>query len=63
MLETVAEAPAERTYWYCVLDLNPQEPAIEGFHVDENKYRLGLVRFDGTRKPAFARMKELLEKS
>lgn len=34
--------------------------AIEGFHVDENEYHLGLVTHDGTRKPAYHRMKELV---
>ncbi len=60
MLERAASAPAERTYWYCALDLPPDREAIEGFHVDENEYHLGLVTADGSRKPAYYRFKELL---
>jgi hypothetical protein len=40
--------------------LDPHREAIEGFHVDENEYHLGLVTVDGTRKPAFDVMKDLL---
>ena len=60
MLERAAVAPAERVYWYSLIDLDPGRDAIEGFHVDENEYHMGLVQWDGTRKPAFARMKELM---
>lgn len=59
-LEAAATAPCERVYWYSVVDLDPQRTAIEGFHVDENEYHLGLVTFDGRKKPAFYRMQELL---
>ncbi len=59
-LEEAARAPAERLYWYSLLDLDPAQPAIEGFHVDENEYHMGLVRQDGTRKEAFHRFKDLL---
>lgn len=61
MLGEAASAPAERVYWYCAIDLDPQREAIEGFHVDENEYHLGLVRYDGSRKPAYERMKHLLK--
>jgi CDP-paratose 2-epimerase len=47
-------------YWYSLIDLDPRREAIEGFHVDENEYHLGLVTCDGVRKPAFEVMKELL---
>jgi CDP-paratose 2-epimerase len=53
MLRQAAAAPAERVYWYSLIDLDPQREAIEGFHVDENEYHLGLVRFDQTRKEAY----------
>lgn len=61
MLLEAIEAPAERVYWYSTIDLNPHYEAIEGFHVDENEYHLGLVQFSGTRKPAYELFTELLE--
>lgn len=60
MLERAVAAPAQRVYWYCVLDLPPHREAIEGFHVDENEYHLGLVTATGELKPAYHRLKELL---
>jgi CDP-paratose 2-epimerase len=60
MLRAAAAAPAERVYWYSLLDLDPRRDAIEGFHADENEYHLGLVMFDGTRKHAFYTLKALL---
>jgi CDP-paratose 2-epimerase len=59
-LATALTAPAERVYWYSLVDLHPDRDAIEGFHVDEHEYHLGLVTFDGRRKPAFDRWKELV---
>lgn len=59
-LNELAAAPAERIYWYSLIDLDPRRPAIEGFHVDENEYHLGLVDHAGARKPAWYRMRELL---
>jgi CDP-paratose 2-epimerase len=59
-LRAAAAAPAERVYWYCLVDLDPARDAIEGFHVDENEYHLGLVRYDGGVKPAWHAMKALL---
>jgi CDP-paratose 2-epimerase len=53
MLLDAIEAPAARTYWYSLIDLSPEREAIEGFHVDENEYHLGLVTHDGRKKPAF----------
>ena len=60
MLDEAAQAPADRLYWYCLRDLHPDREAIEGFHVDENEYHLGLVTYDGHRKPAWYRFKELM---
>lgn len=59
-LEDVIQCPAERIYWYSLIDLDPAREAIEGFHVDENEYHLGLVRSDGTPKPAYERMRAML---
>lgn len=59
-LQKAAAAPAERVYWYSLVDLDPRRSAIEGFHVDENEYHLGLVTYDGVRKPAFSTLKKLL---
>lgn len=59
-LEEAAHAPAERVYWYSLIDLDPEREAIEGFHVDENEYHLGLVTFSGERKAGFWRLKEMM---
>lgn len=59
-LREAAAAPAPRVYWYSLIDLDPAREAIEGFHVDENEYHLGLVTHDGERKPAFDAFRSLL---
>lgn len=59
-LRKAAAAPAERVYWYSLIDLDPRRAAIEGFHVDENEYHLGLVAYDGVKKPAWSTCRELL---
>jgi CDP-paratose 2-epimerase len=61
MLQEAAEAPADCVYWYSLIDLDPAREAIEGFHVDEHEYHLGLVTYDGQKKPAWNKVKELLE--
>jgi CDP-paratose 2-epimerase len=58
--DAATTCPAERLYWYSLVDLDPGREAIEGFHVDENEYHMGLVSADGERKPAFAVFSELL---
>jgi CDP-paratose 2-epimerase len=55
-----AAAPAERVYWYSLLDLHPDREAIEGFHVDENEYHMGLSTWSGSRKPAWWQMQQLV---
>lgn len=59
-LREAVAAPAERIYGYSLIDLDPSREAIEGFHVDENEYHLGLVRHDGSRKPAYDWLKQKL---
>jgi CDP-paratose 2-epimerase len=59
-LRLAARAPAERMYWYSLVDLAAHRPAIEGFHVDENEYHMGLVDEDGVQKPAWDDMRALL---
>ncbi len=61
-LQAAAAAPAERVYWYSLVDLHPARSAIEGFHVDENEYHLGLCTCDGAPKPAWWRMRELMQR-
>ena len=56
----LASAPGERFYFYSLVDLDPARHAIEGFHVDENEYHMGLVKHDGTKKDAFHALKDLL---
>jgi CDP-paratose 2-epimerase len=60
LLSEAAAAPATRVYWYSLIDLDPKREAIEGFHVDENEYHLGLVTYEGKKKPAYHGMKRLL---
>lgn len=63
MLEQAAAAPVERVYWSSVLDLAPHRAGIQGFHVDESEYHMGLVTYDGEKKPAYYRFQELLTPS
>lgn len=60
LLEEAAAAPCDRVYWYCLEDLDPARAAIEGFHVDEHEYHLGLLRHSGSSKPAHEKFRELL---
>jgi CDP-paratose 2-epimerase len=60
MLRDAVRAPVDRLYWYSLIDLAPEREAIEGFHVDENEYHMGLVTSQGERKAAFHVFKELL---
>jgi len=55
-----AAAPVQRVYWYSLLDLDPQRSAIEGYHVDENEYHLGLIDWEDRPKPASETMRQLL---
>ena len=59
-LEAAVTAPTPRLYWYSLIDLHPERSAIEGFHVDENEYHMGLVTHTGARKPAFETLRRLL---
>lgn len=60
MLDQASRAPVERVYWYSLIDLDPAREAIEGFHVDENEYHMGLVTWNGAKKDAFDRLQDLL---
>jgi CDP-paratose 2-epimerase len=60
LLRRAAQAPAERVYWHSLIDIDPARDALDGFHVDENEYHLGLVSWEGERKPAWGIMKHLL---
>ena len=60
-LTEAAAAPAERIYWYSLIDLDPARAAIEGFHVDENEYHMGLTTFAGQKKPAFDHFRRQLD--
>ena len=59
-LDAIVAAPIERCYWYSLIDLDPARDAIEGFHVDENEYHMGLVKHDGYQKHAWRRFQELI---
>ena len=61
-LEDAAGSPADRLYWYTLLDLDPARDAIEGFHVDENEYHMGLINHWGERKPAFELLRDRLRR-
>ena len=58
--DAAAVEGAERVYWYSLIDLDPAREAIEGFHVDENEYHMGLATSDGARKEAFNALKDLI---
>jgi CDP-paratose 2-epimerase len=60
LLRQAAQSPAERVYWHSLIDLDPARDAAQGYHVDENEYHLGLVSWEGDRKPAWGIMKHLL---
>jgi CDP-paratose 2-epimerase len=60
LIEALEQCPAERIYWYSLIDLDPARESIEGFHVEENEYHLGLVHHDGRKKPAFEVMQASL---
>ncbi len=64
MLRHATTIAAPRVYWYSLIDLAPHRPAIEmtedGGRIDHREYHLGLVRYDGWRKPAFALLRELV---
>lgn len=49
-LTGLAEAPAERVYWYSVEDLAPERETLDGFHCDERAYHFGLQRRGGVPK-------------
>jgi CDP-paratose 2-epimerase len=59
-MEEAAAAACDRLYWYSLVDLDPNREAIEGFHVDENEYHMGLVKYDGYRKHAYRHLKQML---
>jgi CDP-paratose 2-epimerase len=46
----LAEAPADRVYWYSVQDLAPERETLDGFHCDERAYHFGLQRRTGAPK-------------
>jgi CDP-paratose 2-epimerase len=62
LADLVADVTA-RSYWYSLIDLDPAREAIEGMHVDENEYHLGLVTHEGLRKPAFHLLKGMLSEN
>src|SRR3954449_8499781 len=49
-LADLAEAPADRVYWYSVEDLAAERETLDGFHCDERAYHFGLQRRGGARK-------------
>ena len=53
-LAEAAAAPADRLYWYSLLDLDPKRPSLPQSFGEENEseHHCGLVRADGTAKPA-----------
>ncbi|MEZ4869153.1 MAG: hypothetical protein R3C14_47970 [Caldilineaceae bacterium] len=63
MLEKAVAAPVERLYWYSAIDLAPERAAIEGFHVDENEYHMGLVTYAGEKKPAYHWLKRYINEN
>ena len=58
VFQAMPACPDTRFYWYSMIDLDPAREAIEGHHVDENEYHLGLLTSDGFRKHAYDRVLE-----
>lgn len=54
----VLDAPAERIYWYCLNDLNPQKETIDGFHIDDREYHFGMVDTAGRPKLLYRLLKD-----
>lgn len=52
------QAPAERVYWYCLNDLNPQKATVDGFHIDDREYHFGLVNNNGKPKLLYRLLKD-----
>lgn len=48
--KNVLRAQADRIYWYSLVDLNPKNSTVGGFHLDEREYSFGLKKVDGTKK-------------
>lgn len=59
-IDDLVTAPGERFYFYSLIDLDPEREAIEGFHVDENEYHMGLIKHDGHKKDSYYRVRQLL---
>ncbi len=49
-LVDLAQAPAERVYWYSLQDLAPERETLDGFHCDERAYHFGARRAGGEPK-------------
>jgi CDP-paratose 2-epimerase len=49
-LAELAQAPAERVYWYSLEDLAAEHETLDGFHCDERAYHFGLRRHGGQPK-------------
>ncbi len=45
-----ANSTADRLYWYCLYDLDPSKPTVDGFHIDEREYYFGLKNNKGKPK-------------
>jgi CDP-paratose 2-epimerase len=57
--------PAERVYWYSVIDLAAERPCIEmteDHRVELDEYHMGLVAQNGNKKSALHTLKEILKR-
>jgi CDP-paratose 2-epimerase len=54
----VLETPVERVYWYCLNDLDPDKPTVDGFHVDDREYHFGMVNNAGRPKLLYRLLKD-----
>jgi CDP-paratose 2-epimerase len=41
---------ADRVYWYSLFDLSPDQPTVDGFHMDEREYFFGAISHKGQPK-------------
>lgn len=60
LLGQVAQAAVDRVYWRSLFDLDPEHADGDGLPIHASEHHLGLVSWEGDRKPAWGLMKHLL---
>lgn len=58
MFAKTAKAPSEHLCWYCLMDLHPEREASRPMWM-KTRICMGMLAFDGRKKPAYERMEAL----